>query len=389
MREYHHLRVNLTPAMVDQLENNHKNVKAHLSTMRAELSETSLALKTMVNEEDELPDPILEGTATKYIDGCLQVLKNDKTLKHVRHPWTQAEADLTELRRRQLRSNRKDGPTLEQKIDSIQKAGQKVSDLKGVHRSIRKTSSLLHTALAEAPPTRQWCTPLTRRPSTVPPPTRPMQALKSLQTAITEDFDAYKRLPPREFGPGAYETGIEAAVRVKEPSKPSYCFIAVSGRPSTTVNLRRGHEMETKSWMNGHAVPNNYADKQKKLNSIIEFHSPLKSRVMKLPLKRISSIERMHRGKHAYTRRKRYGGVNKKHLERNNFTSSTGNLQSLSSPAGKLLWDHGSLFSRGSQTNDRGKNRPSTTFNAFNALSHAHSSPSLSRAFLTTAPALC
>ena len=86
MREYHHLRVNLTPAMVDQLENNHKNVKAHLSTMRAELSETSLALKTMVNEEDELPDPMSEGTATKYIDGCLKVLKYDQTLKHVRHP---------------------------------------------------------------------------------------------------------------------------------------------------------------------------------------------------------------------------------------------------------------------------------------------------------------
>ena len=50
MREYHTLRVNLTPAQVDQLESNHKDLRKHLSIMRDELSETSLALNTMVNE---------------------------------------------------------------------------------------------------------------------------------------------------------------------------------------------------------------------------------------------------------------------------------------------------------------------------------------------------
>ena len=30
MREYHVLRVNLTPAQVDQLESNHKDLKKHL-----------------------------------------------------------------------------------------------------------------------------------------------------------------------------------------------------------------------------------------------------------------------------------------------------------------------------------------------------------------------
>ena len=72
MREYHTLRVNLTPAQVDQLESNHKDLKRHLSIMRDELSETSLALNTMVDEEDELPNPLEEGTATKYIEGCVK-----------------------------------------------------------------------------------------------------------------------------------------------------------------------------------------------------------------------------------------------------------------------------------------------------------------------------
>ena len=88
MREYHTLRVNLTPAQVDQLESNHKDLRKHLSIMRDELSETSLALNTMVNEEDELPNPLDEGTATKYIDGCLKAIKNDPSMRNVRHPWT-------------------------------------------------------------------------------------------------------------------------------------------------------------------------------------------------------------------------------------------------------------------------------------------------------------
>ena len=105
MREYHTLRVNLTPAQVDQLESNHKDLRKHLSIMRDELSETSLALNTMVNEEDELPDPLDEGTATKYIDGCLKAIKNDPSMRNVRHPWTKVETQHTR-RIQALRRNR-------------------------------------------------------------------------------------------------------------------------------------------------------------------------------------------------------------------------------------------------------------------------------------------
>ena len=119
----------------------------------------------------------------------------------------------------------------------------RVTDLKGVHRSIRKTSSILSSAIAEAPRTKTWYTPQLRRPSTVPPPRRPMQALKKLQFAITEDLDAYKRMSPRERGPGMYDLRLDGAMVVKEPNKPSFCFAANSGRapielqsPSSTIS---------------------------------------------------------------------------------------------------------------------------------------------------------
>ena len=57
-----------------------------------------------------------------------------------------------------------------------------------------------------------------------------MQALKQLQHAIVEDFDEYKRLSPRELGPGSYNVGLTPAIVIKEPEKPSYCFITSSDR---------------------------------------------------------------------------------------------------------------------------------------------------------------
>ena len=49
--------------------------------------------------------------------------------------------------------------TLEQKLNEIEMIGKKgrVTDLKGVHRSIRKTSSILSSAIAEAPKTKTNC----------------------------------------------------------------------------------------------------------------------------------------------------------------------------------------------------------------------------------------
>ena len=46
VREYHALRVNLTPAHVDALEANHRNLSAYISTLRDQLSEGRLAVAT-------------------------------------------------------------------------------------------------------------------------------------------------------------------------------------------------------------------------------------------------------------------------------------------------------------------------------------------------------
>ena len=438
MREYHTLRVNLTPAQVDQLESNHKDLRKHLSIMRDELSETSLALNTMVNEEDELPDPLDEGTATKYIDGCLKAIKNDPSMRNVRHPWTKVETQHTR-RIQALRRNRPKTVTLEEKLNQIERIGKKgrVTDLKGVHRSIRKTSSILSSAIAEAPKTKQWYTPQLRRPSTVPPPRRPMQALKKLQYAIVEDLDAYKRLSPRERGPGMYNVNLEGALTIKEPNKPSYCFSANAGRGPvelqstqydnirprfTTVKVPKHNsstagggddggnnnnnnnnrkkklnksssmgEIDPLGFQNSFAAlmferygaPKTYSERQKKVKKILELHSPVKSSSMRLPLKKISRMERLHQGKHAYTRRRR-----KKKLRGMSRTGgSRHGVQSMpdlndygslvQSPAGKNLWQ------RGHVAHQFNRNRPSTVAMGFD-MSGGGSSMSMSRTFLTS-----
>ena len=364
--------------------------------MRNELSETSLALNTMVNDDEELPDPLIEGTATRYIDGCLKTLKEDKSLKQVKHPWTKTEIDVATRRRQQLRAHlaHNKGPSLEEKLDALKNVGNKVTDLKGVHTNIRKTSSLLYSALAEAPKTKKWYTPITRRPSTVPPPSRPMQALKKLQHAIVEDFDAYKRLPPRELGPGSYGVGLAPAILVKEPEKPSYCFITSSARSpselqsshldgmrprftskqlpsSSTANNAANEQKQRDMWLHGHGVPRTYVDRQKKISRIVEMHSPVRLDRMRLPLKRsMSIVDRMHRGKHAYTRRKKKSSRNK--LKK---ASSLGSLSITGTSAGRSLWaDDGDYWA---QATASGANSGRASTTTFNALQHARSSPSL------------
>ena len=417
----------MTPAQVDQLESNHKDLKRHLSIMRDELSETSLALNTMVDEEDELPNPLEEGTATKYIEGCVKTILEDPSMRSVRHPWTKIETEHT-LRIKAMRKKKPKKITLEQKLNEIEMIGKKgrVTDLKGVHRSIRKTSSILSSAIAEAPKTKTWYTPQLRRPSTVPPPRRPMQALKKLQFAITEDLDAYKRMSPRERGPGMYDLRLDGAMVVKEPNKPSFCFAANSGRapielqstqfdnirPRFTTQKVPG-EVSSKNDTNDdrkmkrsnakarsskgvedinqlsfqksfaslmqsrYGAPKSYAERQKKVKNILEMHSPVKLRSLRLPLRKSSTLERLHQGKHAYTRRRRKQRV--RTLSRNGAQSMPdlndfGTL--VSSPAGKNLWQ------RGHVAHTFNHNRPSTV--AMD-LSGSHGSMrSMNRTFLTS-----
>ena len=82
MREYHALRVNLTPADVDKLENNHNNLQKYIATLRDQLSEGRMAIATATIEgHDGKPvHPSVSGTVTGYVNGVLSKVKSDTYL---------------------------------------------------------------------------------------------------------------------------------------------------------------------------------------------------------------------------------------------------------------------------------------------------------------------
>ena len=89
MREYHALRVNLTPEDVDKLEANHHNLSKYISTLKDQLSEGRMAVATAtVDGHGEPVHPSLSGTVTGYVNGVLKTVKNDTSLNLVEHPWT-------------------------------------------------------------------------------------------------------------------------------------------------------------------------------------------------------------------------------------------------------------------------------------------------------------
>ena len=94
MREYHALRVNLTPADVDKLENNHNNLQKYIATLRDQLSEGRMAIATATIEgHDGKPvHPSVSGTVTGYVNGVLSKVKSDTSLDEVEHPWTKKKA---------------------------------------------------------------------------------------------------------------------------------------------------------------------------------------------------------------------------------------------------------------------------------------------------------
>ena len=93
MREYHALRVNLTPADVDKLENNHKNLQKYIATLRDQLSEGRMAIATATVEGHGKPvHPSVSGTVTGYVNGVLSSVKSDTSLDEVEHPWTKKKA---------------------------------------------------------------------------------------------------------------------------------------------------------------------------------------------------------------------------------------------------------------------------------------------------------
>ena len=46
---------------------------------------------------------------------------------------------------------------------------------------------------------------------------------------------------------------------------------------------------------NRYGAPKSYAERQKKVKNILEMHSPVKLRSLRLPLRKSSTLERLHR----------------------------------------------------------------------------------------------
>ena len=53
--------------------------------------------------------------------------------------------------------------------------------------------------------------------------------VEKLQFAITEDLDAYKRMSPRERGPGMYDLRLDGAMVVKEPNSLPSVLLQTQG----------------------------------------------------------------------------------------------------------------------------------------------------------------
>ena len=94
VREYHALRVNLTPAQVESLEANHRNLSSYIGTLKDQLSEGRLAVATAHADGhgDQPLHPSVSGTVSKYVDGVLGKIKTDTSLDRVRYPWTKERA---------------------------------------------------------------------------------------------------------------------------------------------------------------------------------------------------------------------------------------------------------------------------------------------------------
>ena len=55
---------------------------------------------------------------------------------------------------------------------------------------------------------------------------------------------------------------------------------------SSTANNAANEQKQRDMWLHGHGVPRTYVDRQKKINRIVEMHSPVRLERMRLPLKR-------------------------------------------------------------------------------------------------------
>lgn len=273
VREYHALRVNLTPAQVDALESNHRNLSAYIGTLRDQLSEGRLAVATATSgssNADEPLHPSVSGTVSNYVAGVLRTIKTeaDPSLEKVRYPWSKARArgsyavaqeaamaeaqalaslaaarasasgastaPVAESRRKRRRRKNMASSREQVKIldDHTMEEGVPQTDLAQTYRDVNRNRSMLQDATQRFKPSQRVAKAPLGRPSTAPPPKSPFGTLKLLQHVLTYDLTAYKRLPPRELGPGHYDTSAALPPPVKDPHRMSASFLSPTGRPS-------------------------------------------------------------------------------------------------------------------------------------------------------------
>jgi len=278
MREYHALRVNLTPQDVDMLEDNHKNLTKYIATLKNQLSEGRMAVATATVEGHGEPvHPSISGTVTGYVNGVLQTVKNDTSLDKVEHPWTKkkahgayavaqaaAEEEARVLaniastraggsktapkesrRKRRRRQNAASSRKQQEMLNSHDTSdGLPKTDLQQTFRDVHRNRSMLQDATVSFQAGKKSYSEPLVRPSTAPPPKSPFGALKLLQHVLTYDMYEYKRAPPREIGPGHYDLSAAIPPTIKDPARQSASFLSPHARGNEAQQNRQQQSEE-------------------------------------------------------------------------------------------------------------------------------------------------
>ncbi len=351
-REYHALRVNLTPKQVDELENNHRNLASYIGTLKDQLSEGRLAVATATVEDSDVHHPSVAGTASRYVDTVLATVKRDTSLDAVAYPWSKAKttgsyalaqaaaheealalsnlaaargsgaksAPRESRRKRRRRMNHSSSAQQIQRLEEGElQEGVPQTDLTQTFRDVNRNRTMLQDATVRFKPGKKVFKGLLERPSTAPPPKTPYGTLKLLQHVLTYDLTAYKRLPPREIGPGHYDLSAAIPPVVKDPHRPSASFLSPHAHGSGSGAGAGGGGGDTQAHGahadddggNGNAAPfgapTTFSGRQRAIANILQQQGV--GNASPTRLKPLSPFDRLHKGEHARPRVRRLSAV--------------------------------------------------------------------------------
>ena len=379
MREYHALRVNLTPQDIDKLESNHQNLNKYIATLKDQLSEGRMAVATATLESHGEPvHPSISGTVTSYVKGVLNTMKNDTSLNKVEHPWTkkrahgayalaqaaaeeeaQVLASIASSRAgkartapkesRRKRRRRQNAESSKQQTDMLNSHdttdGLPKTDLQQTFRDVHRNRSMLQDATVSFQPGKKSYSEPLVRPSTAPPPKSPYGALKLLQHVLTYDMYEYKRRAPREIGPGHYDLSAALPPPVKDPSRQSASFLGTHARGEEAARIGSGmhrvdEEDESTTDSSGFGgAPTTFSGRQKAIEKI------LKDQGIGLEIDpknvKLSPYDRMTRGLRPPKRKSRKHNHGQQRSHPLSGSSSTPNLHSNTpqTSIGSNLWN--------------------------------------------------